>query len=306
MIMKYEILSALILTLFTPQMPWAQTSSPIPIVTPAITVLPCDGTSAEGDTPIEDQRPYRLIRSEKEWNRLYNIRPRWPNPAKVDFSKNMLVRLAYSTSAGDSDYQMGIKSICALEGEIKIRYYFFGGRDFKPGEPRAMFILNKTLDVVLPQSALPIIVTDMNPQPMYNNVLPDLTATEKNKTTQKLEGQIPREVETAVKLDRLPPLRLLDVIIHYANEKGIGSDDWKMVYDFASSYGLEQSVRTDQFNLYLSGQVRYIEKAFHVKLYNYQRQDGTVFYAPENEPIMNFDIPVKHVDGLDDCFSGYR
>jgi hypothetical protein len=42
-----------------------------------------------------------------------------------------------------------------------------------------------------------------------------------------------------------------------------------------------------------------IQNAFHVTIRNYQREDGSTFYGPDDEPSLDTDTPVLHISGLD-------
>jgi len=48
--------------------------------------------------------------------------------------------------------------------------------------------------------------------------------------------------------------------------------------------------------------VAQISAALHVTFQNYQRRDGTVFYAPDRDPSIDFSVPLSAISGLDNCF----
>jgi subtilase family serine protease len=48
----------------------------------------------------------------------------------------------------------------------------------------------------------------------------------------------------------------------------------------------------------VEGAVSDVEKAFNVRMRNYQRPDGTKFHSPDREPSVDMDVAVEHVSGL--------
>ncbi len=49
----------------------------------------------------------------------------------------------------------------------------------------------------------------------------------------------------------------------------------------------------------MSGPASAIEAAFFVTLNQYKRPDGSIFYAPANDPSLNLSIPISFISGLD-------
>ncbi len=83
-------------------------------------------------------------------------------------------------------------------------------------------------------------------------------------------------------------------------EFGPAEADYRALTAFALSHHLAVvATRPSHRLLEVSGTVGDIQKAFHVGLSHYQRPDGSLFYAPENEPSIDLDVPVLHVGGLD-------
>ncbi len=83
---------------------------------------------------------------------------------------------------------------------------------------------------------------------------------------------------------------------------GPSESDYRAVIDFAEANGL-QVTRTfaGRALLRVNGSVAGIERTFHVNLYNYQRPDGTAFYAPDREPSIDLDVPILRVKHLDNA-----
>ncbi len=76
--------------------------------------------------------------------------------------------------------------------------------------------------------------------------------------------------------------------------------DYQAVMDFARSNGLKVTqTHHSRMLLGVSGAVADIQKAFHVRLRNYRRPDGTTFHAPDAEPSVDLDVPLQYISGLD-------
>jgi subtilase family serine protease len=148
---------------------------------------------------------------------------------------------------------------------------------------------------------------------------------------QVIMGQIPKDEARSTKIDRLPPdqkLKLL-VILPFQNQSsyesyvkktidpssplygqnltperlkkefGQSDQDLQTVIDYFKSKNLLVSRNRLEIDVTVSGRVIDIEKVFHVRLYNYRLPEGKMFYAPDNEPFIDLDVPVLHVQGLD-------
>lgn len=86
----------------------------------------------------------------------------------------------------------------------------------------------------------------------------------------------------------------------FGNSYGVSSTDYQKVVTFAQARGLTVRNQYPSRNfLVVSGTAASVESAFRVTLNNYQRADGTVFFAPANEPSLDLDVPVMHLTGLD-------
>ncbi len=81
---------------------------------------------------------------------------------------------------------------------------------------------------------------------------------------------------------------------------GPSEEDYQSLVSFAQSNHLTiDGTRSSRRLLKVSGTVENIQKVFNVSLNQYQKPDGSLFFAPENEPSIDFDVPVLHVGGLD-------
>jgi hypothetical protein len=76
--------------------------------------------------------------------------------------------------------------------------------------------------------------------------------------------------------------------------------DYAALTAFARAQGLTVD-RTygNRYLLDVSGTVEVVQKAFHVKLNHYRRPDGTVFFAPDREPSLDFDLSVSYISGFE-------
>ncbi len=75
--------------------------------------------------------------------------------------------------------------------------------------------------------------------------------------------------------------------------------DYQSLARFAQARGL--TVEKSYFNrlvLDVSGKTSDVEKAFYVAINDYQRPDGTLFFAPDREPSLDLDTPVVCISGL--------
>jgi hypothetical protein len=86
----------------------------------------------------------------------------------------------------------------------------------------------------------------------------------------------------------------------FTSQFGPSAGDYQAVIDFARSRHLTvTATHSNRLLLEVSGTGADIGKAFHVTLGNYRREDGSSFYAPDNEPSVDLDVPLQHVSGLD-------
>jgi hypothetical protein len=81
---------------------------------------------------------------------------------------------------------------------------------------------------------------------------------------------------------------------------GPTAEDYQALVRFAQSHGLAlEKSYPNRLVLDVSGKTSDIEKAFYVSINDYQRPDGTLFFAPDREPSLDLETPVVYVSGLD-------
>ncbi len=82
---------------------------------------------------------------------------------------------------------------------------------------------------------------------------------------------------------------------------GPSQEDWDTLVAYAKSSGFEVvGGNRDGRDLWLTGTVANIEKAFHVNINNYQDPtDGRIFFAIDREPTVDLSIQIWHISGLD-------
>ena len=93
----------------------------------------------------------------------------------------------------------------------------------------------------------------------------------------------------------------------FAQRFGASASDYQAVVDFARSNGLTvENTHSSRTVLFVSGASADVQKAFHVHLHYYQRPDGTRFFAPEEQPSVDLDVPLSNVGGLDNFIKPHR
>ncbi|HXL73414.1 MAG TPA: protease pro-enzyme activation domain-containing protein, partial [bacterium] len=145
---------------------------------------------------------------------------------------------------------------------------------------------------------------------------------------------LPEDVKTANRLDRLSSSRVLHLTVslpgrnldemnslaqvvydrhnaqnhHYltpaqvADEFGPTPGEYQKLQDFLKANNLHiDNTFAGRVCVCVTGRVDEIENVFNVHLYNYQRPDGTQFYAPDAEPSVSLEVPIEHVSGLDNA-----
>ncbi|HTU41398.1 MAG TPA: protease pro-enzyme activation domain-containing protein [Candidatus Aquilonibacter sp.] len=87
----------------------------------------------------------------------------------------------------------------------------------------------------------------------------------------------------------------------FTERYGPSQEDWDALVAFAKASGFEVVGGTrDSRDLWLSGSVSNIEKAFHVSLGIYKDlTDNRQFFAVDREPTVDLPFPVWHITGLD-------
>ncbi|HTA16275.1 MAG TPA: protease pro-enzyme activation domain-containing protein, partial [bacterium] len=86
----------------------------------------------------------------------------------------------------------------------------------------------------------------------------------------------------------------------FAERFGPSRTDYQALIDFARAQGLTvYATHTSRLLLQVRGRADRIERVFHVSLGRHRRADGTEFFAPDNEPSVDLDLPGLSVSGLD-------
>ncbi len=86
----------------------------------------------------------------------------------------------------------------------------------------------------------------------------------------------------------------------FAEMFGPTQQDYQTLQDFAQSHHLTVTATyNNRLILDVSGSAQDVEKAFYVHINDYRRPDGSVFYAPDQEPSLDSDVQVEHISGLD-------
>jgi Pro-kumamolisin, activation domain len=81
---------------------------------------------------------------------------------------------------------------------------------------------------------------------------------------------------------------------------GPSQSDYDALTAYATAAGLTVSnTYTSRTVLAVTGPASAVESAFFVTLNQYKRANGTVFYAPANDPSVNLATPLLHIAGLD-------
>ncbi len=86
----------------------------------------------------------------------------------------------------------------------------------------------------------------------------------------------------------------------FGNQFGASAGDYAAVVNYMTAAGLTvaQTFSNRTF-LVVTGTAATVENAFNTTLNQYQRPDGTIFYAPANDPSLNLTVPLAFVAGLD-------
>jgi len=83
---------------------------------------------------------------------------------------------------------------------------------------------------------------------------------------------------------------------------GPTQQDYDAVVQYVQNHGLVVVGGSwEGMEVQVKGPVSAIESAFHVNMLTYQHPDeNRVFYAPDREPTVDVEVPLLHIDGLDD------
>jgi len=89
-------------------------------------------------------------------------------------------------------------------------------------------------------------------------------------------------------------------VAQFTEQFAPSAEDYQSVVDFAKANGLTVTGRSvNRLVVPISGSVEQIEKAFNVKMNNYQHPtEKRTFFSPDREPSLNLSAQVAHIAGL--------
>jgi subtilase family serine protease len=94
---------------------------------------------------------------------------------------------------------------------------------------------------------------------------------------------------------------------HYLNTQQFtesfapSEQDYQQLIDFFTSRGIKITEKLDnRMMLSVEGSPTDIENAFNVEIYEYTREDGSSFHAPDRDPSIDSDVKLLHIFNLDD------
>src|SRR5580698_3512809 len=108
-------------------------------------------------------------------------------------------------------------------------------------------------------------------------------------------------IETASQISdpKSPSYRKYFTPEQFADWFGATQADYQSIVEWAKSNNLTVTTHRNRFVVDVEGSVADIEPALGVRLNNYLRADGTVFFALDAEPSVALSVPVEHIGGLD-------
>lgn len=75
--------------------------------------------------------------------------------------------------------------------------------------------------------------------------------------------------------------------------------EFQKVVNFAKAHGLKiNTLFKNRLLIGAEGTALDIQNTFHIRLHNYKRSDGSLFYANDTEPSVDLDVPLLHISGL--------
>jgi hypothetical protein len=87
----------------------------------------------------------------------------------------------------------------------------------------------------------------------------------------------------------------------YTDMYGPTTCDYQAVVDWAKAQGLTVVTYSDRTLVDVSGPASAFNAALHVTFNDYQRPDGTQFYAPNADPSLDLGVSILAISGLDNC-----
>jgi subtilase family serine protease len=86
----------------------------------------------------------------------------------------------------------------------------------------------------------------------------------------------------------------------FTEQFGPTAEDYQAVVDFAKANGFSVTgTSANRLLVPITGTVDQIQKAFHVRMNNYQHPtEKRTFFSPDREPSLNLSVPVQHITGL--------
>jgi subtilase family serine protease len=96
-----------------------------------------------------------------------------------------------------------------------------------------------------------------------------------------------------------PRYRQFITPVQFGEEFGASAEEYAKVLDWAKRRGLDVTPNPNRLVVEARGLVSDIESALHVKLEMRARVDGSAFYAPDKEPVLDLDVPVSRISNLD-------
>jgi subtilase family serine protease len=129
--------------------------------------------------------------------------------------------------------------------------------------------------------------------------------------TQRLSLAISLPLRNQAELDNLlqqiydprsPSFRKYLSVHEFAERFGPTESDYAAVLQYSRAQGLDIiDIPANRMVLDVEASAATIEKVFHVTLNVYQHPtESRTFYAPDREPTVDVEVPLLHIDGLDD------
>lgn len=86
----------------------------------------------------------------------------------------------------------------------------------------------------------------------------------------------------------------------FADRFGPTPAQYRTLQDLARAQGLQVTgTYANRLLVEVEGTTDQVERAFHVRLDDYRRPDGSLFFGPDRQPTLDMDLPASHIGGLD-------